>query len=912
VEVEPAHLDTMIVGTRYPVRLRFGVAPAALPQSYSGTIHVRVGPATISTPLPVVVNVDYGDITITPETHVLSRGAAGALASVTPTLSGHVLHFAGTPADVASLVPGDVLVINTCAATPLGFLGRVAAVDPVADDLQVMTTPAALEDVLRSGTIQLSKALAASDIQGQSARVEEIPGTGDFRDQMVEPESVSDAEMIMFYADDVVVYDEDGNLGTDDDQILADGSIGVGTRFDFTLGLDGGGVRYLRSVVTTSQSAELTFHVEVPIRELEREVTIGNSTYFSPIVVWAGFVPVVFVPQLRTYAEIEGSASAGIETSILEESVLSLGAQYVDGTWSPVSEFTQRFDWEAPHFTLGCEVKGSVGPQFNLLLYGVMGPYVDVKGYVELDVDVLPYLAWELWGGIEAGAGVRVDAFGRTLADEEFPTLVGFRTLLARSEVNPGFVAGEVTDALTRGPLGDVSVVVYTELGDQVASVRTGGSGAYAVSLAPGTYRLEFAKAGYLTVRYFGVAVVSGQTVHLEPVLQIDTVHGGSGSIAGQIRDALSGAGAQGITLDLRAGLNARTGPVVASTVTRSGGVYAVTGLAAGNYTAEIRGTGYLTSYFGVICIGGQDTRNQDATITPVLPPGQTRIVLTWGASPSDLDSHTSGPLPDGSRFHMYYPYAQAGGGSPWPDHVQLDLDDVTSYGPETTTLLQQIPGVYRFLVHDYTNRWSNSSGALSASGALVRVYRAGGLVASFPVPTGQGGTLWTIFEMDGDRITPVNTLSYTNSPGGIGVPFAVSDETGSGPDADVDWAGLPDKDMLRRLTPIGVPGARSGVTQSDAMPTAFALHAPTPNPVAGRTLIRFDLPEASTIDLVLFDVQGRLVRDLARAERLPAGRHVRTWDGRGQHGEPLQPGIYFLRLVAGGHEIVRRAVVNP
>jgi hypothetical protein len=99
---------------------------------------------------------------------------------------------------------------------------------------------------------------------------------------------------------------------------------------------------------------------------------------------------------------------------------------------------------------------------------------------------------------------------------------------------------------------------------------------------------------------------------------------------------------------------------------------------------------------------------------------------------------------------------------------VNLDLDDVTSFGPETTTLYQQIDGVYRFVVHDYTNRNSATSTELSASQAQVRVYKGSNLLNSFNVPLGQAGTVWTVFEMNGSTITPVNTMSFSSAPSGM------------------------------------------------------------------------------------------------------------------------------------------------
>lgn len=100
---------------------------------------------------------------------------------------------------------------------------------------------------------------------------------------------------------------------------------------------------------------------------------------------------------------------------------------------------------------------------------------------------------------------------------------------------------------------------------------------------------------------------------------------------------------------------------------------------------------------------------------------------------------------------------------------MQLDRDDTDSFGPETTTIDNQKDGVYRFYVHDYTNKDSASSNNLSLSCAEVRVLRGSNLVAVFTVPSNEEGTVWTVFEMEGNKITPINNLSYQSSPDNVG-----------------------------------------------------------------------------------------------------------------------------------------------
>ncbi len=332
--------------------------------------------------------------------------------------------------------------------------------------------------------------------------------------------------------------------------------------------------------------------------------------------------------------------------------------------------------------------------------------------------------------------------------------------------VASGKISGIVRDAATSFALQGVTASVYLS-SSIVTSGTTVNDGRYEISV-PGNsgYRIVFSKTGYLSAEYRNVNVTVNQTTILEPVLQIDQAYSGNGNFGGTIKNALDGTGISGVTLRLRAGINVTSGTSLSSTTTGSSGTYSFSNIPAGNYTIEATKTGFNTTYFNVVCLGGRTTGNQNATMSPILSSGETRIVLTWGPTPSDLDSHLTGPLSDGSRFHMYFVYSA--GRSPWPSIVTLDLDDTESYGPETTTLLRQISGVYRFSVHDYTNRGLSSSYALSNSGAQVKVYQNSGLIATFNVPPNTGGTLWTVFEMNNNVITPKNQMTYVSSTSGI------------------------------------------------------------------------------------------------------------------------------------------------
>lgn len=129
------------------------------------------------------------------------------------------------------------------------------------------------------------------------------------------------------------------------------------------------------------------------------------------------------------------------------------------------------------------------------------------------------------------------------------------------------------------------------------------------------------------------------------------------------------------------------------------------------------------------------------------------RIVLNWGATPEDLDSHIV--YPDN---HIYFSSMKGA-------DAQLDVDDTTSYGPETITLERKHDGErYVYAVHDYTNG-ENPGLFLSKSSAKVFVYVGQTLIRTYYVPANQVGNLWTVFAItEGGEFQDFNTIKTVNS----------------------------------------------------------------------------------------------------------------------------------------------------
>lgn len=258
-----------------------------------------------------------------------------------------------------------------------------------------------------------------------------------------------------------------------------------------------------------------------------------------------------------------------------------------------------------------------------------------------------------------------------------------------------------------------------------------------------------------LSVRHVMVEARYASWFALHPDFQGLNIMG----VTGIVIDALNTAGIPNATILFRL---IETGPIMAQTVTDHYGYYEVN-LREGLYYYEASAQNYITAT-GLINVSETGVSGENIVLSPVLVGQIARIVLQWGATPSDLDSHMWGPLPNGTRFHVYYGHDYE------PDAAELDVDDTSSYGPETITIFRFLPGPFRYYVHNYTNRSSNPSWALAQSGATVRLFLQSGQQYTFNVPN-QDGTAWWVFEIDGvtGQVTPKNTLFYQSNPALVG-----------------------------------------------------------------------------------------------------------------------------------------------
>jgi len=86
--------------------------------------------------------------------------------------------------------------------------------------------------------------------------------------------------------------------------------------------------------------------------------------------------------------------------------------------------------------------------------------------------------------------------------------------------------------------------------------------------------------------------------------------------------------------------------------------------------------------------------------------------------------------------------------------------------------------------------------------------------------------------------------------------------------------------------------------TESEGIPTEFALHENYPNPFNPTTTLRFDLPEVTDVTVTIFNMLGQKVKTF-NMQSTPAGYHSIKWDATNDYGDPVGAGVYLFQLRA-------------
>jgi len=328
-------------------------------------------------------------------------------------------------------------------------------------------------------------------------------------------------------------------------------------------------------------------------------------------------------------------------------------------------------------------------------------------------------------------------------------------------------IEGRVLDASNRQPLPNVEVIVLRN-SQAIATTISSEEGSYAFELQPGEYTLSFQKGGYVPVTCSGIQPILGSTRYMENVALVAATTMEKAPLSGKLVDPTKpDSPIAGAKVQVRPGMNNMVGDVVSETTTDMQGKYTTDPVDPGSYTVSFQSEGYIETHTNTSVTGEQVTV-RTASLSPVLEEDEVRIILEWDEMPEDLDAHLTTLLDSGEKLHLFYPFAESRGGSPWPGFLVLDLDNTTGReGPETITIKQPANGEYLYSVLDYTNQGNTESTEISDSNAMVRVLRGNREIDQYFPPWGTDmgkGFVWNVVKLQWLEgmldLTPSNTIS--------------------------------------------------------------------------------------------------------------------------------------------------------
>ena len=153
-----------------------------------------------------------------------------------------------------------------------------------------------------------------------------------------------------------------------------------------------------------------------------------------------------------------------------------------------------------------------------------------------------------------------------------------------------------------------------------------------------------------------------------------------------------------------------------------------------------------------------------DPCLVTTTSTGGFSIKLTWGASPSDLDSYLFTP----NSYRVSFRTAELGSLIALP-FAQLDIDNQRSFGPEVVTITKLMQGTYVYAVHNYSRSQNSVAPGITESPGRVDLSHSGS-TSVFAPPAGEGSKRWWhVFNIVVDAqcnvsVTPVN--EWLDEPG--------------------------------------------------------------------------------------------------------------------------------------------------
>lgn len=278
---------------------------------------------------------------------------------------------------------GDIIA----GATGLGYLRKVVDVQQTGNLVKVQTTNASLTEAIRHGKLQAQKYLSPTG-RSFSGPVWNI-----------------DLARTIYDADGITV------------DIVGNAKMSVNLIFNFEI--KDWKLHNLSFIIETEEEVSLGIEATKGI-ELSKEATVYSVT-LSPMTLFIGPLPIVLVPRFDFGVGVDVNFEATLSTSISFTQTTRTGIEYRNNKWTPVSEQTKQTTFSPPELSLSADARAyACIPEFQLLVYGVVGPTAELQPYLRLHASPSEDPWWALYFGLCGNAGMELEILDRKIADISF------------------------------------------------------------------------------------------------------------------------------------------------------------------------------------------------------------------------------------------------------------------------------------------------------------------------------------------------------------------------------------------------------------------------------------------------------------------------------------------------------------
>jgi uncharacterized protein (TIGR02145 family) len=307
-----------------------------------------------------------------------------------------------------------------------GLIRKITNIQHNNDQFILTTTDASLTDAIAKGSGSFIEYLTTKSITSVKYL---IPGVelNELKEQKVHGVNA------ISFSIDAVLYDEDGDEETEDDQITTTGTFEIGPVIRGTIELDRFDLKKLELEYEFVERLNQT--IDMPVLDLEIlqfEKTIAQVS-FQPFAIPVGGIPVIVYPVLLIKVGADISVNSSLTTGIYQDYTFTAGLRYEENTWDTYAEKTYSFDYVPPSLENTLSAKFYLEPDLEFRIYGILSPYLYGELYGELDADLSADHCWELYGGLNLGAGVNMKIFDATIFDFSAP-LIELRVNFAQAE----------------------------------------------------------------------------------------------------------------------------------------------------------------------------------------------------------------------------------------------------------------------------------------------------------------------------------------------------------------------------------------------------------------------------------------------------------------------------------------------